>query len=202
MRHAETSRRQVIQSLTGLVLYFGLGTAAVFTSRKSFAQATLTPSCGSKTPSQLEGPFFSPHSPERSSLITLKDKAQKIRVYGEVLDQFCRPLSGAMLDLWQSDERGDYDSRSDRLRGHQYADTKGEFSLLSLMPGEYTGRTPHLHVKVQRRNGPVLTTQLYFPNHPRNRRDFLYDQRLLLEPRGTDLFLDLSCHLKKIKPCI
>jgi hypothetical protein len=41
---------------------------------------------------------------------------------------------------------------------------------------------------VQPRNGPVLTTQLYFPNHPGNRRDFLFDQRLVLESRGSDLF--------------
>lgn len=188
MKHPATQRRQAIQSFTGLALYFGLGSAAVFTSRKSFAQATLTPSCGSKTPAQLEGPFFTPNSPERTNLISAKDKAPKIQVVGEVLDQFCRPVPRAMLDFWQSDEKGDYDNRSDRLRGHQFADNKGGFTLLSLMPGEYTGRTPHLHVKVQRRNGPVLTTQLYFPNHPGNRRDFLFDQRLVLEPRGSGLF--------------
>lgn len=188
MQHTATPRRRVIQSFTGLALYFGLGSAAVFTSRKSFAQATLTPGCGSKTPAQLEGPFFTPNSPERINLISAKDKAPKIQILGEVQDQFCRPVPGAMLDFWQSDERGDYDNRSGRLRGHQFAGSKGEFSLLSLMPGEYTGRTPHLHVKVQRRNGPVLTTQLYFPNHPRNRRDFLFDQRLVLESRGSDLF--------------
>jgi len=188
MQSISTPRRRAIQSFSGLALYFGLGSAAVFTSRKSFAQATLTPSCGAKTPAQLEGPFFTPNSPERSNLISTKDKAPKIQLSGEVLDQLCRPVQGAMLDFWQSDERGEYDNRSDRLRGHQFADTKGGFSLLSLMPGEYTGRTPHLHVKVQRRNGPVLTTQLYFPNHPRNGRDFLFDQRLVFESRGSNLF--------------
>lgn len=188
MQHIATPRRRVIQSFTGLTLYFGLGSAAFLTSRKSLAHAAPTPSCGSKTPAQLEGPFFAPNSPERSNLTSAKDKAPKIQLLGEVLDQFCRPVQGAMLDFWQSDEKGNYDNRSDRLRGHQFANTKGGFSLLSLMPGEYTGRTPHLHVKVQRRNGPVLTTQLYFPNHPGNRRDFLFDQRLVLESRGSDLF--------------
>jgi protocatechuate 3,4-dioxygenase beta subunit len=178
----------VIQSFTGLALYFGLGSAAVFTNRKSLAQVALTPSCGSKTPAQLEGPFFIPNSPERSNLISAKDKAPKIQLLGEVLDQFCRPVQGAMLDFWQSDERGDYNNRSDRLRGHQFTDIKGSYFLFSLMPGQYTGRTPHLHVKVQRRNGSVLTTQLYFPNHPGNRRDFLFDQRLVLESRGSDFF--------------
>jgi len=188
MQHLARPRRRVIQSFTGLALYYSLGSAAVFTSRKSLAQATLTPSCGSKTPAQLEGPFFTPNSPERSNLISTKDKAPKIQILGEVLDQYCRPLPGTMLDFWQSDEKGDYGNRSDRLRGHQFAGTKGGFALLSLMPGEYSGRAPHLHVKAQRRNGPVLTTQLYFPNHPSNRRDFLFDQRLVLESRGSDLY--------------
>lgn len=188
MQQSSSARRRMVQNLTGLALYFSLGSAAVLTSRKSLAQANLTPSCGAQTPAQLAGPFFTPNSPERSNLIRATDKTPKIQLVGEVLDGSCRPVPGAMLDFWQSDEMGDYDNRSDKLRGHQFANAQGGFSLLSLMPGEYPGRTPHLHVKVQRRNGPVLTTQLYFPNHPRNRRDFLYDQRLLLEPRGTDLF--------------
>lgn len=188
MQSSATPRRRVIQSFAGVVLHFGFGSAAVFTSRKSLAKVTVTPSCGSKTPAQLEGPFFTPNSPERQNLISVKDKASKIRLSGEVLNQFCRPVHGAMLDFWQSDERGDYNNRSDKLRGHQFSDVKGGFSLLSLMPGEYTGRTPHLHVKVQQRDGPLLTTQLYFPNHPSNRRDFLFDQRLVLKTRGSDFF--------------
>jgi len=104
MQSISTPRRRAIQSFSGLALYFGLGSAAVFTSRKSFAQATLTPSCGAKTPAQLEGPFFTPNSPERSNLISTKDKAPKIQLSGEVLDQLCRPVQGAMLDFWQSEK--------------------------------------------------------------------------------------------------
>jgi len=55
------------------------------------------------------------------------------------------------------------------------------------VPGEYPGRTPHFHVKVQGKSGRVLTTQLYLPNHPRNRRDFLFDPRLLLSSQGSEL---------------
>jgi protocatechuate 3,4-dioxygenase beta subunit len=35
----------------------------------------------------------------------------------------------------------------------------------------YPGRTRHYHIKVQAREQPVLTTQLYFPEEPANRRD-------------------------------
>jgi protocatechuate 3,4-dioxygenase beta subunit len=134
----------------------------------------------------MEGPFFTPLSPERARLIEPGMKAPRMRLTGQVVDSTCRPISGALLDFWQCDDRGQYDNQGYRLRGHQYANSKGEFMLETLVPGEYPSRTPHFHVKVQRRNGPVLTTQLYLPDHPRNARDFLFDPRLIIVSRGAD----------------
>ncbi len=45
----------------------------------------------------------------------------------------------------------------------QFADASGRFSLETIVPGAYGGRTRHIHVKVQAPDSPVLTTQLYFP---------------------------------------
>ncbi|MGA0955696.1 MAG: intradiol ring-cleavage dioxygenase, partial [Burkholderiaceae bacterium] len=56
-----------------------------------------------------------------------------------------------------------------------------------LVPGEYPGRTPHLHVKVQGKGRRVLTTQLYLPSHPRNERDFLFDPRLIVNTQGPNM---------------
>ncbi|HYW89895.1 MAG TPA: dioxygenase, partial [Chloroflexota bacterium] len=49
-----------------------------------------------------------------------------------------------------------------------------------VVPGLYPGRTRHIHVKVQAPNGPVLTTQLYFPGEVSNSRDGIFDPSLLL----------------------
>ena len=46
------------------------------------------------------------------------------------------------------------------------------------MPGLYPGRTRHYHVKVQAPARPVLTTQLYFPDEPLNRRDDFFHPEL------------------------
>ena len=48
------------------------------------------------------------------------------------------------------------------------------------MPGLYPGRTRHIHVKVQAPNGPILTTQLYFPNEARNATDGIFSSALLM----------------------
>jgi len=54
-----------------------------------------------------------------------------------------------------------------------------------MMPGEYPGRTPHIHVKVKAADRPVLTTQLYFPGAARNQSDALFRQELLVLIRDT-----------------
>ena len=177
----------MLKGFSALMLAVGVASPAIFTSRKSFAQQALTPSCGKQTPPQMEGPFFTPLSPERTSLITPDMKAARMRLIGQVVDASCRPIAGALLDFWQCDDKGRYDNEGYRLRGHQYTNNKGEFLLETLVPGEYPGRTPHFHVKVQGKSGRVLTTQLYLPKHPRNRRDFLFDPQLILSTRGSDM---------------
>jgi protocatechuate 3,4-dioxygenase beta subunit len=52
------------------------------------------------------------------------------------------------------------------------------------VPGLYTGRTRHIHVKVQRPHGTVLTTQLYFPGEPENDTDSIFDAALLMDVRA------------------
>jgi protocatechuate 3,4-dioxygenase beta subunit len=191
------NRRRWLQISGGLFLQAGLVAPIIFTTQKSSAQQTATPSCGRSTPPQMAGPFFTPQSPERSSLIEPSMKAKRMRLMGQVVDTRCQPVPGALLDFWQCDEKGEYDNQGFRLRGHQFADRKGQFVLETVVPGAYPGRTPHLHVKVQRKGGQILTTQLYLPGHPGNAGDFLFDPRLLMVARGSDFFyqfvlLDLS----------
>jgi len=182
------SRRNVLQRCNRLVISFGLITPAILTSRKALAQQLALHICEKQTPSQLEGPFFRPLSPERVNLVETKMKAPRMRLTGRVIDKACRPIPGAMLDFWQCDENGRYDTSGFSLRGHQFSNNKGEFFLETLIPGSYPGRTPHLHVKVQRRGGRVLTTQLYLPNQAGNAQDFLFDPRLSLMLKGQDFY--------------
>ncbi len=97
-----------------------------------------------------------------------------------MLSKECRPLVHALLDFWHADEQGEYDNSGFRFRGHQFTDAEGRYRLETIVPGEYPGRTRHIHVKVQAANGPVLTTQVYFPNEPRNARDGLFREDLVV----------------------
>jgi protocatechuate 3,4-dioxygenase beta subunit len=149
------------------------------------AAATLapTPACDDgddPTPAQTEGPYFTPKSPRRASLLEPGMAGQRLVVAGTVLTTDCRPVKAALLDFWQADDAGEYDNQGYRLRGHQFSDADGTWRLETVVPGLYTGRTRHIHVKVQAPDSPVLTTQLYFPGEPANDRDGIFSPDLLL----------------------
>ena len=152
---------------------------------RSMAEAPLaaTPAChdgDEATPAQTEGPYFKRSSPERVELLEAGMAGQPIELVGFVLTRDCKPVAGALLDFWQADDKGRYDNAGFRLRGHQFTDTEGRYRLLSVVPGNYPGRTRHIHVKVQPRGGRVLTTQLYFPGEAQNRSDGLFRKELLV----------------------
>src|SRR3954454_18563926 len=89
----------------------------------ALAEAPLnrTPEChdgDAATLRQTEGPFFKPSSPERAQLIEPGMAGQPIHLVGFVLRGGCKPVANALVDLWQADDRGDYDNSGFRLRGH------------------------------------------------------------------------------------
>ena len=143
-----------------------------------------TPACpdddDDPTPAQTEGPFFTPRSPRRASLIEPGVTGTALVVSGRVFSRTCAPVPNALLDFWQADDAGRYDNAGYRLRGHQFTDARGAFRLETVVPGLYPGRTRHIHVKVQAPGGSILTTQLYFPGESRNARDGIFTPELLM----------------------
>jgi protocatechuate 3,4-dioxygenase beta subunit len=142
-----------------------------------------TPECDEgddPTPAQTEGPYFTPHSPQRSNLREQGISGTNLVVVGRVLNTKCQPVENVLLDWWHCDDSGNYDNQGFRLRGHHYTDNQGVFRLETIVPGLYTGRTRHLHVKLQAPGKAVLTTQLYFPNEPTNNDDRIFNKQLLM----------------------
>jgi protocatechuate 3,4-dioxygenase beta subunit len=172
------SRRHFITLLAGLPLV-GFLSAAIRQHRPPVLAPT--PACDdadAPTPAQTEGPYFTPHSPERSNLRETGLVGTPLVLTGRVLNTRCQPVGRALLDWWHCDGEGAYDNQGFRLRGHQYTDEKGNFRLETIVPGVYPGRTRHIHVKVQGPGKPLLTTQLYFPGEAQNQRDRIFKPAL------------------------
>lgn len=90
----------------------------------------------------------------------------------------CMPLPGAIVDIWHCDKDGYYSEYGNHpmqrrdlsgehfLRGRQTADEKGRVSFLSVYPGWYSGRAPHVHLEIFSKSGTsLLVTQLAFPEN-------------------------------------
>jgi protocatechuate 3,4-dioxygenase beta subunit len=163
----------------------GYGFAATGASVESLGGQPLQCTAGTLTSGRIEGPFYSPKTPERRDI---RDPlvAEALVLAGRVLDPQCRPIAGAVLDFWQTDHAGRYDNQGYRYRGHQRTDEAGRFELVTVRPHAYTAmsifRTPHIHVKVQGANTRLLTTQLYLPDaEETNARDFGYLPALAIQ---------------------
>jgi protocatechuate 3,4-dioxygenase beta subunit len=132
------------------------------------------------TPALTEGPYFTPNSPRRRSIVPAGAGGTRLTLTGRVLTTTGRPIARALVDFWQASARGVYDNSGYRFRGHQFTDARGRYTLQTVVPGLYPGRTKHIHVKVQAPGEPVLTTQLFFPRLAQNRSDGIYTAECLV----------------------
>jgi protocatechuate 3,4-dioxygenase beta subunit len=159
------------------------------TEEKETIDLKATPAVGDEdlelTPEETAGPFFRPNSPAKSNFREPGVTGVPVNLSGWVLDRTGKAIAGALLDFWHADADGQYDFDGFRCRGHQFADASGSYSLQTIMPGLYSDRTRHYHVRLQSPHGPILSTQLYFPGEARNSSDFLFRHDLLLKTRGT-----------------
>lgn len=131
------------------------------------------------SPRETRGPFPTKTPTEMvKSNITSDRKGIALLINLTVVDKTndCKPLTGAHVDIWHCDKDGNYseygnhpmqrnDLRSEHfLRGRQTADENGRVSFLSIYPGWYNGRAPHIHLEVFDKNGrSLLVTQVAFP---------------------------------------
>src|SRR5476649_1692530 len=95
----KASRRGVLKATGALAA--GLGMSDI---EQTFAQQLdLTPACHAgeaPTMRQTEGPFFKPNSPQRFELIEPGINGQPIEITGSVLTRACKPIAGALIDVW------------------------------------------------------------------------------------------------------
>ena len=160
------------------------------------------------TPSQTEGPFYPVVFPKDSDYDLLRNGkltypvGQATWLEGSVSDLQGRPVSGAQVEIWQCDGEGHYHHAGDGGRadnrfqgfGRVTVGADGSYRFRTIRPVAYSGRTPHIHVKVRLGRRELLTTQLYVADDPSNSSDFLWrsmsaaDRDALTTPfvQGTD----------------
>ena len=131
------------------------------------------------SPSETKGPFPI-KTPSQLVLENIKSDrigiALLINLIIENKTNNCAPLEGVLVDVWHCDKDGNYSEYGGTqmqqtdytavhfLRGRQTTNSKGEVSFISIFPGWYQGRAPHVHVEVLNSSGSsLLVTQIAFP---------------------------------------
>ncbi len=139
------------------------------------------------TEDNAEGPYYIAGAPQKEKMGESLD-GQTLIISGHVLDYDCNPMSGATIDVWQTDSDGKYHFDDFTLRGKIQADENGMYHLETIFPGKYSEsgiiRPAHLHVKVSAPEVEPLTTQLYFAGDEHH--DWLVEPSLILKLNEKD----------------
>src|SRR5258707_2202380 len=140
------------------------------------------------TESTVFGPFHrlgAPELPAGGNIAHLDTKGTPTLVSGRVLDLEGEPIAGALLDVWQAQSSGLYDSQDEGLggelhmRGKFRTDAEGRYLIRTVLPVNYpipsdgpvgamlraTGRHPwrpaHIHFVVSADGYDPVTTHIF-----------------------------------------
>lgn len=131
------------------------------------------------SPSETAGPFpiMTPADLVQANIVSDRSGvALLITITVQDQSDDCNPLSGVYVDLWHCDAEGNYSEYGGTqmqstdytdvhfLRGRQMTDANGQVSFISIFPGWYNGRAPHIHLEVLDSNeNSIRVTQIAFP---------------------------------------
>lgn len=157
----------------------GLGLGAIVALPSVIASCTkdnIDPDACAVSPEETAGPFPIKTPAELVKENIIGDRAGIPLVINFIIENTnadCTALEGVDVDVWQCDAKGnysEYDGQLDGdftnenfLRGRQTTDSNGKASFISIYPGWYPGRAPHLHVEIKNGSTSLLITQVAFP---------------------------------------
>jgi hydroxyquinol 1,2-dioxygenase len=137
--------------------------------------------------SSLLGPFFREGAPELplGAQIVEKPTAEELVVHGKITDTHGAPIPGALIQVWQTSERGLYDLQERNgetmdMRGNFRTDAQGRYYFRTVRPkgysipmdgpvgelvhaqGRHGMRPSHIHMLIGAEGHRELVTALYF----------------------------------------
>ena len=192
-------RRQCLTALIGGSAVLGLPLLA------SSAHAAL--------PAMTEGPFYPPVTWRERELDWDADLTRVMRtpganapraagewldLVGSVVDERGRAIDAAEIEIWQCDAYGSYrhpNGAAGRVDaafqgfGSTRSDAHGRYRFRTIRPVPYTGRTPHIHVRLRHPGFGELTSQLFVAGDPGNASDTIYRRLSPAERALVDLSL-------------
>lgn len=148
-------------ALASVALY-GCGADEDEATRSAVEKDKAVPDCV-LTPEQEEGPFYIELAQVRQDITEDRPGVPLALALTVVDASTCEPVRNAAVDIWHCDALGVYSGEPTEgsegetyLRGIQMTDGNGLAEFATVYPGQYEGRTTHIHLKVHlggRRSG-------------------------------------------------
>jgi protocatechuate 3,4-dioxygenase alpha subunit len=95
------------------------------------------------------GPFFPPEFAAGANDLTMLEgrrvRGEPIEVTGRVVQADGQALDNLVLEIWQADADGRYDSGDFLGWGRAATDRDGVYRFLTIRPGKAEGRAPHIN---------------------------------------------------------
>lgn len=150
-------RREMVALSAGAlasVALYACGAEEDEATRSVAKGATTMPDCV-LTPGQEEGPFYIDLAQVRQDVVESRRGVPLALVLTVLDSDTCEPIRDAAVDIWHCDALGVYSGEPSEgsegetyLRGIQLTDGNGLAEFATIYPGQYPGRTTHIHVKV------------------------------------------------------
>jgi len=165
------------------------------------------------TESSLLGPFYQQNAPayELGASIATKLEGPELLLYGRVTDLNGKALPHALVQVWQTDEKGEYDLQKHHgaqmdMRGNFRCDAEGRFHFRTVKPlgyfipmdgpvgalvreqSRHGCRPAHIHFLIGAEGYRELVTALYLSDDPHIDSDVVFgvSNALVTSPRADD----------------
>lgn len=123
-------------------------------------------SCSDETLEGEEGPYFVDDSAtgyDRSNIVSNIDGSDTqsgvpftLTIFVYDTEDSCAAMQNVQVDIWHCNASGVYSAESSEsttgkswLRGYQLTDANGMVQFTTILPGWYSGRTTHIHLRLR-----------------------------------------------------
>ncbi|GAA6036593.1 hypothetical protein JCM8097_001242 [Rhodosporidiobolus ruineniae] len=160
------------------------------------------------TEAAVLGPFHTEETQEiqNGDTVATDGKGEYMFCEGRVLDMHGKPIAGCIIDTWETDDEGLYDTQYEDFsidcRGRLVTDARGYYSYRAILPTPYpipndgpvgkllrtlnrhVFRPAHMHMMFQAKGYEKLITQLFFEGDPYLQSDavFAVKSSLIVDP--------------------
>jgi protocatechuate 3,4-dioxygenase beta subunit len=147
-------------------------------------------SCGTTT--DILGPFYKAGAPLREEIIPANNMSPPLIVEGKVFSDCDDVLSNALVEIWNADTDGEYDTSEEYwFRGSYQTGADGLYRFKTIIPGRYlngaTYRPSHIHFRITAQGFPELVSQIYFKDDP-----FIVEDPWASNPAASQRILTIS----------